>query len=161
MLINHRQSKAILTVLAAGMLFMLTCTSRQVIDDDFFAPRGDIESADNQRHDTSGSQSEPTDYRVLSTQTGEASYYSDALQGNPTASGELYDREKLTAAHHTLPFGSICKITNKQNGTYVIVKINDRLPRSNDRLIDLSYKAMRMLDGIERGVITVQLEQLR
>ncbi len=92
---------------------------------------------------------------------GTADYYSDILQGRSTTSGELYDREKLTAAHATLPFGTICRITNLANERSVDVRINDRGPLREGRILHLSYRAARELNAITAGVIDVQLEVIK
>jgi rare lipoprotein A len=97
---------------------------------------------------------------VISTENGKASYYSDQLHGKATASGELYDRNKLTAAHKKLAFGTICRVTNLANGKSVKVRINDRGPFTKNRIIDLSYKAAADLDGIRTGIMDVKVEVL-
>lgn len=89
---------------------------------------------------------------------GKASYYADKFQGRKTASGELYHADSLTAAHRTLPFGTIVKVTNVKSNDFVLVRINDRGPFVQGRIIDLSKKAMRDLDGLDEGVIDVKLE---
>jgi rare lipoprotein A len=91
-------------------------------------------------------------------QIGEASWYGAQHQGRPTASGEIFDQGLLTAAHRTLPFGSKIKVTNLANGKSVEVKINDRGPFVEDRIIDLSQAAAKAL-GIS-GKATVRLELL-
>jgi rare lipoprotein A len=93
-------------------------------------------------------------------QTGVASYYAKGLDGRPTASGERYDSRALTAAHRTLPFGSRVRVTNLDNGRSVVVRINDRGPHVESRVIDLSYAAARELHFIERGTARVSLEVL-
>ena len=89
---------------------------------------------------------------------GKASFYADRFQGRKTASGELYHVDSLTAAHKTLPFGTLAKITNQSNEMSVIVRINDRGPFVEGRIVDLSKRAMMSLEGIEKGVIDVKLE---
>jgi len=91
-------------------------------------------------------------------QHGKAAYYSDKFQGNTTASGEIYDKDSLTAAHRSIPFGTLVKVTNIKNHKSVVVRINDRGPYVKKRIIDLSRKAMKILEGIEDGVIEVVLE---
>jgi len=81
---------------------------------------------------------------------GKASYYANSLHGKRTASGQKYHRNKLTAAHRTLPLGTRLKVTNKQNGKWVIVVVNDRGPYSKKYILDLSYKAAKHL-GMTRG----------
>ena len=93
-------------------------------------------------------------------QSGIASYYAKSLDGRRTASGERYDRQALTAAHRTLPFGSRVKVTNLDNGRSVVVRINDRGPYVEKRVIDLSYAAARELQFIDRGTTRVSLEVL-
>ena len=92
-------------------------------------------------------------------QDGKAVYYSSALQGRKTASGEPYDESKLTAAHRTLPFGTIVRVTNLANRKSVVVKINDRGPfGKKDRIIDLSLAAAEAIGMVKAGVAAVVLE---
>ena len=70
--------------------------------------------------------------------TGEASYYAARFQGRPTASGERFDNNQLTAAHRTLPFGTKVRVTNLSNVRSVVVRVNDRGPYARGRIIDLS-----------------------
>ncbi|MBP1841026.1 septal ring lytic transglycosylase RlpA family protein [Formosa algae] len=92
------------------------------------------------------------------TSTGKASYYSDSLQGAPTASGSLYNKEALTAAHLTLPFNTLVRVTNLSNDKSVVVVINDRGPYTKRRIIDLSRAAAEEIDLIDQGVSKVKLE---
>jgi rare lipoprotein A len=91
-------------------------------------------------------------------QVGTASYLGKKFDHRPTASGELYDPERLTAAHRTLPFGTRVRVTNLENGRSVVVRINDRGPFNKSRVIDLSLKAAKRLDFVEQGVTRVRLE---
>lgn len=91
---------------------------------------------------------------------GEASYYHDSLHGNTTASGEAYDRTELTAAHRSLPFGTRVRVRNLRNGRAVVVRINDRGPFVEGRIVDLSRRAADELDMIQAGVVPVQMEIL-
>ncbi len=92
---------------------------------------------------------------------GMASYYGEKFHGKPTASGEIFNMHKLTAAHRTLPLGTVCRVTNLANHKSVIVRINDRGPFVNDRILDLSYEAARQIGAIAPGVIRVKVEVLR
>lgn len=92
---------------------------------------------------------------------GAASYYGSELAGRPTASGERFDPEKLTAAHPHLPFGTRLLVTNLRNGQSVIVRINDRGPFSGRRVLDLSYAAAKAIGMIRRGTARVKMEVLR
>lgn len=91
-------------------------------------------------------------------QKGKASYYADKFEGRLTASGEKYKHSKLTAAHKVLPFGTIVKVTNEKNGRSVEVKINDRGPFVEGRIIDLSKSAAEKLDFILDGIANVTIE---
>lgn len=92
---------------------------------------------------------------------GKAVYIDNQLHGRPTASGERYDRNKFTAAHIFLPFGTICRVTNLANGRTVNVRINDRCKNIDNRVIDLSYAAAEELDAILAGVINVKIEVIK
>ena len=89
-----------------------------------------------------------------------ASYYAHKFHGRTTASGEIYDENKMTAAHKTLPFGTTVRVTGLANGKKVVEKINDRGPFVEGRIIDLSYRAAGELDMITAGVLKVRVEVL-
>ncbi|HKX89488.1 MAG TPA: septal ring lytic transglycosylase RlpA family protein [Sphingopyxis sp.] len=91
---------------------------------------------------------------------GMASYYGNELAGNRTASGERFDPGQLTAAHRTLPFGSMVRVTNTSNGDSVIVRINDRGPFSRGRVIDVSQAAAREIGMHRSGTARVKLALL-
>jgi len=91
-------------------------------------------------------------------QIGTASWYGKQFHGRETASGERYDMFQLTAAHRTLPLGTWVKVTNLRNGRWVLVRINDRGPVPQDRIIDLSYTAAQMLDMKAYGLAKVRLD---
>lgn len=90
--------------------------------------------------------------------TGRASWYGSAFHGRLTANGEVYDMTHLTGAHPTMPLPSYARVTNMANGSSVIVRINDRGPYSNDRIIDMSEKAAEMLDYKHHGTADVKVE---
>src|SRR4029453_2940605 len=89
---------------------------------------------------------------------GTASWYGPRFHGKKTASGEIYDQNKLTAAHKTLPLGSKARVTNLDNGSAVEVEINDRGPFIEGRIIDLSRAAARALGFVESGTTPVRVE---
>ena len=91
---------------------------------------------------------------------GVASYYSNELAGNRTASGERFDPRQLTAAHRTLPFGSQVRVTNMSTGDSVIVRINDRGPFAHGRVIDVSHAAAREIGMHRSGTARVKLALL-
>jgi rare lipoprotein A len=90
--------------------------------------------------------------------SGSASYYASKFHGRRTASGEAFDNAEMTAAHRTLPFGSLVRVTNQANGRSVVVRINDRGPFTRGRLIDVSRAAAEELGLIARGHAEVSLE---
>ncbi len=92
---------------------------------------------------------------------GIASYYADAFHGNTTANGETFDMYKFTAAHRTLPLGTKVRVKNLDNGRTIILRINDRGPYVNGRLIDVSYAAAKQLGIVENGTATVRVEVLQ
>lgn len=89
-----------------------------------------------------------------------ASYYGEAFQGRPTSSGEIFDMYAMTAAHKTLPFGTMLEVTNLENGNSVVVRVNDRGPFVADREIDLSQGAAEKLGMITAGVARVSISIL-
>jgi rare lipoprotein A len=93
-------------------------------------------------------------------ETGLASWYGPGFHGKLTASGEVFNQEKFTAAHRTLPWGSRVRVINLANGKSVIVQINDRGPAVKGRIIDVSRAAARVLGMMEAGTTTVQVELL-
>ena len=93
-------------------------------------------------------------------QTGLASWYGHPYHGRIAASGEVYNMNRMTAAHRTLPFDTQVRVTNVNNGKQVEVRINDRGPFVPDRIIDLSYAAAKNLGMIAPGIIPVRLDIL-
>ncbi len=96
-----------------------------------------------------------------SGQVGMASWYGGKFHGRQTASGEVFDKHKLTAAHKTLPFGTRLRVTNLENGRSVTVKVNDRGPFVKGRVLDLSRGAAEQLRMIEAGVVRVRMERIQ
>lgn len=91
-------------------------------------------------------------------ETGKASWYGPGFRGKPTASGVPFRPWKRTAAHRTLPFGTVVRVTRLDTGERVRVVINDRGPYAKGRVIDLSKKAARRLDMLDAGVATVEIQ---
>jgi rare lipoprotein A len=91
---------------------------------------------------------------------GVASWYGHKFHGRPTASGEIYDMHDLTAAHKTLPLGTLVKVTNMENRKEVIVRINDRGPFIDNRVIDLSLAAAKRIAMIGPGTASVRISVL-
>lgn len=93
-------------------------------------------------------------------QSGLASWYGRQFHGRKTASGERFDMNALTAAHRTLPFNCYIKVTNKDNGKSVVVKVNDRGPFHGNRVLDLSYGAAKAIGITQKGVGNVTIERV-
>ena len=89
--------------------------------------------------------------------TGVASWYGEAFQGRTTASGEVYDMHGLTAAHRELPLGTWVEITNLRNGRFVTLRINDRGPSIQGRVLDVSKAAAQTLGFVGAGTAMVQI----
>jgi rare lipoprotein A len=100
-------------------------------------------------------QEDPTYSRV-----GLASWYGADFQGHLTANGEVYDMNRLTAAHTTLPLPSYVRVTNLENGASIVVRVNDRGPFHSDRIIDLSARAAELLGMVQAGVAQVQVDYI-
>ena len=88
---------------------------------------------------------------------GTASWYGPGFHGKRTANGETYDMHAMTAAHKILPLGTIVRVTNKQNGRSLVLRINDRGPFADDRVIDLSRAAADKLDVVAKGTAPVRI----
>jgi len=97
---------------------------------------------------------------VVDVTEGLASYYGHQYHGRLTANGETYDENAMTAAHRTLAFGTMIRVTSKANGKTVILRVNDRGPFVDGRIVDLSFQAAKDLDMVRAGVVKVRLEVL-
>ena len=95
------------------------------------------------------------------TQTGLGSYYANKFAGRATASGSTYRPGEMTAAHNTLPFGTLIRVTNTRNGRSVEVTVTDRGPHTKGYIVDVSRRAAVQLDIIEAGVVPVQLTVIK
>jgi len=100
----------------------------------------------------------PANGVIAATETGIASWYGHPYHGRQAANGEVYDMEKLTAAHRTLPFNTWVRVTNLTNGKTVEVRIIDRGPFIDGRIIDLSHAAARAIDLVGPGIAQVRVD---
>lgn len=91
-------------------------------------------------------------------QVGVSSYYAHKFHGRPTASGEIFDMNGISAAHRELPLGTIIRVTHLANGRSITLKVNDRGPFVKGRILDLSLGAARKLDMLESGVARVRID---
>lgn len=103
----------------------------------------------------------PASSRALLTVEGIASYYSYGFDKKKTASGEIFDKDALTAAHREFPFGTILRVTNLSNGKEVTVTVNDRGPFEKSRIIDLSEAAAKEIGMVQDGTAEVRIEVLK
>jgi len=94
------------------------------------------------------------------TEEGNASWYGEPFHGRRASNGEVYDMYKLTAAHRTLPFETMVRVTNVSNGKFTVVRITDRGPFVDNRIIDLSLAAAREIESVGPGVVPVRVEVL-
>ncbi|HLG99156.1 MAG TPA: septal ring lytic transglycosylase RlpA family protein [Bryobacteraceae bacterium] len=102
----------------------------------------------------------PPPAAIQNTETGIASWYGHPYHGRAAANGEIYDMEKLTAAHRTLPFGTWVRVTNLSNGKSIDLRIIDRGPFIDGRIVDISHAAAQAIDMIGPGVAQVRLDVL-
>jgi len=114
------------------------------------------------KNETAGEQDEeitlPADAKPLETQTGAASWYGAPYHNRRGSNGEVYNMHAMTAAHRTLPLGSIVRVTNLKTGHSALVRITDRGPFIEGRILDLSYAAARKVDVWQPGVADVKVE---
>lgn len=97
---------------------------------------------------------------VSDTQKGSATFYSNSFNGRRTSSGEVFNNNLLTAAHKSISFGTMVKVTNIKNDSVVLLKINDRLPKSSGHIIDVTLAAAKKLNFVRNGIATVTIEVL-
>lgn len=121
--------------------------------------RGYSRTADKQYVTTKKSSKKAKKKAEIGTKiTGVASYYGPGFDGRKTASGEIFDQTKLTCAHKTLPFGTKLKVTRKNNGKSVVVRVNDRGPYAKGRVLDVSTAAAKKLGMLKAGHAEVVAE---
>jgi rare lipoprotein A len=97
----------------------------------------------------------------LKSESGIASYYAKKFNGRKTSSGEIFNNNDLTAAHKEFPFNTIVRVTHKKSNKLVIVRINDRLHKNNNRIIDLTQRAAKTIGIINDGVAEVIIDVLQ
>lgn len=125
-------------------------------------PRYEPQSlAGNKDYTLRGKDYQIVDTRQPFTEEGFASWYGKKFHGHQTSNGEIYDMYSMTAAHKTLPLPSYVKVTNTRNGKSAVVRVNDRGPFHDGRIIDLSMAAATKLDVIKHGTAPVKIELIR
>ncbi|ELS30764.1 MULTISPECIES: septal ring lytic transglycosylase RlpA family protein [Pseudanabaena] len=123
-------------------------------------PVSEISDAPNSKFAIKSSFNPMLHSRVVGVMSGMASWYGPGFDGNYSASGELFNASDLTAAHPSLPFGTLVRVVNMDNGQSVVVRINDRGPYAHGRVIDISTAAANVIGLISSGVAPVRLEVL-
>jgi rare lipoprotein A len=98
------------------------------------------------------------DYKIGTSETGEAVYFSRKMSGRKAASGEQLDADSLTAAHALYPFGSVIRITNTVNGKAVEARVVDRISTSSNKVVSVSHSAAEQLEFVKMGSTTVRVE---
>jgi len=157
-----------LALIATVVLFFEGCSRRPIdrTSASYRAPIANATKPSKLHHPTMrpytvmGKRYYPTVVRVGETFSGRASWYGPNFHGKKTSNGESYNMWQMTAAHKTLPMNTVLRVTNQNNGRSVVVRINDRGPFVNSRIIDLSKKAASELDMIAHGTAPVKLEVL-
>ena len=155
--VSYRRHSYLLGLLSAVMILAQGCTAVSVRE----PASGGGDRIVTTGPSVGGSLSAPKKtpaVKVIPVSIGHASWYGPGFAGKKTASGEVFDDTKLTAAHKSLPLGTKVKVTNLENGRSVRVAINDRGPFVGNRLIDLSRAAAHALGMVENGVVRVRIE---
>lgn len=156
-------------VLLIVVAIVFASCSRRPIDrtsSSYRAPVANSKTPSNLRHPTMrpytvmGKRYFPSVVRVGEELNGRASWYGPNFHGKKTSNGETYSMWEMTAAHKTLPMNTVVRVTNEENGRSVVVRVNDRGPFVNTRIIDLSKKAAAQLDMVKKGTALVKLEIL-
>jgi rare lipoprotein A len=148
-------NKAAICVAIVSAFYLAGCSAAARFTDTRTAPETSSVSA------PSSNSIPPASSKALLTVEGIASYYSYGFDKKKTASGEIFDKDGLTAAHREFPFGTILRVTNLSNGEQVVVTVNDRGPFNMSRIIDLSEGAARKIGMLQDGTAKVRIEVLK
>jgi len=147
-----------------GMIRVLCCTAAFLLiscaSTPRFAERGRQGSGESISTAQTEQRIQQKSGKILLTLEGIASYYANDFHGKQTSNGEIFDMNALTAAHRTFPFGTKVRVTNLENNKTVVVRINDRGPFKEERMMDLSMGAAIEIDLIRTGTARVRLEVL-
>ena len=149
------QARITWVAILAALLLVGSCSSSRR-----FTNAGSASAPGNTSPANSSVSSTTTNGATLLTLEGVASYYADEFHGRLTSNGETYDMNGLTAAHRTFPFGTKVRVTNLVNQLSVVVRINDRGPFKEGRIIDLSLGAAKAIGSVGPGTVKVRVEVL-
>ena len=145
----------VLVLSGAAIVFLVGCSSTSR-----FAGRSEERSSEHKSAAQPEQSTHQSSGKILLTLEGVASYYAHDFNGKMTSNGEIFDMNALTAAHRTFPFGTKVRVTNLENNKTVIVRVNDRGPFKEGRIMDLSMGAAKEIDLIRTGTAHVRLEVL-
>jgi rare lipoprotein A len=134
--------------------------SQRVVNEGEPVPRGGGQYLIGKTYTVAGKRYTPGKMAVGQSQSGKASWYGSAFHGRKTANGEVYDMSSITAAHPTMPLPSYARVTNRDNGRSIIVRVNDRGPYHGNRVMDLSSRAADALDYKRIGTATIKVDYL-
>ena len=158
---NYSINKKLLMFLSVGSLMMNGCIAKSELDTTTSETNTNISKWKNISSNISKSVSSSfKNPKIGTTVLGKASWYGEKYNGRRTASGDVFNMNKNTAAHKSLPFNTIVRVTNTKNNKSEWVRINDRLPRSSKREIDLSKSIAQKLGMINDGIAEVKIELL-
>ena len=143
------------TLCCTAAFLLISCTSTPR-----FAERGEQHSGERRPTAQTEQPIQHNSGKILLTLEGIASYYANDFDGKQTSNGEIFDMNSLTAAHRTFPFGTKVRVTNLENNKIVVVRVNDRGPFKEGRMMDLSMAAAKEIDLIRTGTARVRLEVL-
>jgi rare lipoprotein A len=144
-------------------IFLVGCAARQPTANRAPAPPvapGPEPPTETAKSDAGVPPVNPAPHAGVIFEEGKASWYGAPFHGRQASNGEIYDMNKLTAAHRTLPFNTVVRVTNVSNGKSTTVRITDRGPFVDNRIIDLSYAAAKEIGSIGPGVVPVRIEIL-
>lgn len=153
---TNSKSRAYRAISGVLVLSLLGCTPR-------FTERGEQRNDNTQQrggHSPRNAAPRAGGGKALLTIEGVASYYADDFHGKRTSNGETFDMNALTAAHRTFPFGTKVRVTNLENSKAVLVRVNDRGPFKEGRIMDLSLGAAKAIDLIQTGTARVRIDVL-
>jgi rare lipoprotein A len=146
------------------MIRVLCCTATFILvsctSTPRFAERGEQHSGERKPTAQTEQPVQQSSGKILLSLEGIASYYAQDFHGKQTSNGEIFDMNAFTAAHRTFPFGTKVRVTNLENNKIVIVRVNDRGPFKEGRIMDLSMGAAKEIDLIRTGTARVRLEVL-
>jgi rare lipoprotein A len=157
-----RSPLLLFAVSGSAALLSIGCASRRAVSaaPPVQPPAPPAASAKNPPPSPRSSKTQPVPHPSGYTEEGNASWYGNPFHGRRSSNGETYDMYKLTAAHRTLPFDTMVRVTNLNNGKSTTVRITDRGPFVDNRILDLSLAAAREIESVGPGVVPVRLEVL-